>query len=87
MIRENIERSGLENIYARRKDALVFDPADKDAADLVLADVPCSGYGVIGHKTDIKYFKMTPAKEADLVLLQEEGFCTMRLSAYSPEEP
>lgn len=69
LIRENIERSGLENIYARRKDALVFDPADKDAADLVLADVPCSGYGVIGHKTDIKY-KMTPAKEADLVLLQ-----------------
>ncbi len=69
LIRENIERSGLENIYARRKDALFFDPADKDAADLVLADVPCSGYGVIGHKTDIKY-KMTPAKEADLVLLQ-----------------
>ena len=69
LIRENIERSGLENIYARRKDVLVFDPADKDAADLVLADVPCSGYGVIGHKTDIKY-KMTPAKEADLVLLQ-----------------
>lgn len=69
LIRENIERSGLENIYARRKDALVFDPSDKDAADLVLADVPCSGYGVIGHKTDIKY-KMTPAKEADLVLLQ-----------------
>ena len=69
LIRENIERSGLENIYARRMDALVFDPADKDAADLVLADVPCSGYGVIGHKTDIKY-KMTPAKEADLVLLQ-----------------
>lgn len=69
LIRENIERSGLENIYARRKDALVFDLADKDAADLVLADVPCSGYGVIGHKTDIKY-KMTPAKEADLVLLQ-----------------
>ena len=69
LIRENIERSGLENIYVRRKDALVFDPADKDAADLVLADVPCSGYGVIGHKTDIKY-KMTPAKEADLVLLQ-----------------
>ena len=69
LIRENIERSGLENIYARRKDALVFDPADKDAADLVLADVPCSGDGVIGHKTDINY-KMTPAKEADLVLLQ-----------------
>lgn len=43
LIRENIERSGLENIYARRKDALVFDPSDKDAADLVLADVPCSG--------------------------------------------
>ncbi len=69
LIRENIERSGLENIYARRKDALVMDPADQEVADLVLADVPCSGYGVIGHKTDIKY-KMTPQKEADLVMLQ-----------------
>lgn len=71
MIRENIERSGMENIYARRKDALVMDPADQGVADLVLADVPCSGYGVIGHKTDIKY-KMTPQKEADLVMLQRK---------------
>lgn len=71
MIRENIERSGMENIYARRKDALVMDPADQGVADLVLADVPCSGYGVIGHKTDIKY-KMAPQKEADLVMLQRK---------------
>lgn len=38
-------------------------------ADIVLADVPCSGYGVIGKKPEIKY-RSTAQKEEELVILQ-----------------
>ena len=54
-IEENIERCGLKNIDVRLADATVFDPDLKEAFDVVVADVPCSGLGVIGKKQDIKY--------------------------------
>ncbi|MBO4775202.1 MAG: 16S rRNA (cytosine(967)-C(5))-methyltransferase RsmB [Lachnospiraceae bacterium] len=54
-IEENIERCGLKNIEVRLSDATVFDPDLKEAFDVVVADVPCSGLGVIGKKQDIKY--------------------------------
>ena len=38
-------------------------------ADVVLADVPCSGLGVIGKKPDIKY-RMNEEEIAELVVLQ-----------------
>ena len=40
-----------------------------EKADVLIADVPCSGLGVIGKKADIKY-KMTPAKQAEIIKLQ-----------------
>lgn len=55
LIRQNVERMRLENIKAECFDATVFDPAMMGVADIVLADVPCSGLGVIGKKPDIKY--------------------------------
>ncbi len=54
-IRENIRRCRVTNLYAEVWDALIFDPDWEGRADLVLADLPCSGLGVIGHKPDIKY--------------------------------
>lgn len=69
LIRENISRTEAINIQARCQDATAFDPESVFKADIVLADVPCSGYGVIGKKPDIKY-KMTVQKQQELVLLQ-----------------
>ena len=69
MIQENIARTEAINIQARCQDATIFDPDSVLKADIVLADVPCSGYGVIGRKPDIKY-KMTMQKQQELVLLQ-----------------
>ena len=46
------------NIRAHRKDATLLDKESVEKADIVLADVPCSGLGVIGKKTDIKYVRM-----------------------------
>ncbi len=69
MLRENIARSGLGNITAEQADAAKPDPSMKERADVVLADLPCSGYGVIGRKTDIKY-RASRESEEELVRLQ-----------------
>lgn len=69
LIEENIIRSGLENIKAVRRDATEYDEGSKEKANIVIADLPCSGLGVIGKKTDLKY-KMTPQAQEDLAALQ-----------------
>lgn len=69
LIWENIQRSGMKNIEAVRMDATVFDKTSVDKADIVVADLPCSGLGVLGKKTDLKY-KMTERTQQDLVALQ-----------------
>ena len=71
LITENIERSGLMNIHAVQKDATVCDADVKDAADLVIADLPCSGLGVLAKKTDLKY-KATEQGTKELAGLQRE---------------
>ncbi len=55
LIKENIERLNLENIQTKVWDALVPDPERKEWADIVIADLPCSGLGIISKKNDIKY--------------------------------
>lgn len=69
LIEENIQRTGSINVQAKVQDATVFDVDSEYKADIVLADVPCSGYGVIGKKPDIKY-RATPQKQDELVILQ-----------------
>lgn len=71
LIQDNIERSGAGNIDAVRMDATVPDEASIEKADIVIADLPCSGLGVLGKKTDLKY-KMTEEMQRDLVKLQRE---------------
>ena len=71
LIRENIARSGMTNIEAVRWDATVLDEESAGKADVVVADLPCSGLGVLGKKTDLKY-KMTEETQADLVTLQRD---------------
>lgn len=55
LIRENAERLGLENVDVQERDAVCLDGDMIGRADIVIADVPCSGLGVMGHKNDIKY--------------------------------
>lgn len=65
LLEENIRRSGFENIKAEKADATLYDGAKKAAFDLVIADLPCSGFGVIGRKPEIRY----RVKEADILAL------------------
>ena len=69
LIKENIHRTGVINVDAKVQDATVYDPDSEQAADIVIADVPCSGYGVIGKKPEIKY-RATPQKQEEIVMLQ-----------------
>lgn len=55
LLQENITRCGLTNMRAEVFDACRFDPDMENQADIVIADLPCSGLGVIGSKPDIKY--------------------------------
>ena len=69
LIRQNIRRTGLANIRPLVHDALVFDETVKKAADLVIADLPCSGLGVLGKKPDILY-RLKPEDPEELAKLQ-----------------
>lgn len=71
LIRENIARTGLENVRAVCQDAACRDEASVQKADIVIADLPCSGLGVLGKKTDLKYKASKEGMEA-LVSLQRK---------------
>lgn len=70
-VEENVERLGIANIHACVYDARILDPAMIEKADVVLADLPCSGLGVLGKKPDIKY-RTTPESLDSLAELQRE---------------
>ena len=69
LIKENTERCGFRNVSARVWDALRPDPEMFGKADVVIADLPCSGLGIIGRKSDIKY-KLTEEGASELAVLQ-----------------
>ncbi|MCF0228575.1 MAG: 16S rRNA (cytosine(967)-C(5))-methyltransferase RsmB [Parasporobacterium sp.] len=53
LIRENIIRLGVKNVYPEVHDALEKDESLEGRCDIVIADLPCSGLGVTGRKPDI----------------------------------
>jgi 16S rRNA (cytosine967-C5)-methyltransferase len=71
LIRENAERMGLSNVKVEMHDARVHDRNLENKADILYMDLPCSGLGIIGRKTDIKY-NITRQSLSDLSKLQWE---------------
>lgn len=69
LIEENIDRTESDGIEAQVADATELDTELVDKVDIVIADLPCSGLGVIGKKSDIKY-NMDTDKESELIKLQ-----------------
>lgn len=76
LIEENILRHDLHNMKAVQQDATLFDEASVEKADILICDLPCSGLGVIGRKSDIRY-KMTEEKAHDLAALQQKMLDTV----------
>ena len=71
LMQENFDRCMLKHVSAAVWDARKADDALIGKADIVIADVPCSGLGVIGKKRDIKYH-ISPDTIQDLVKLQKQ---------------
>lgn len=69
LINDNMNRLGLNNVTTLVWDATRPDPSILGTADVVIADLPCSGWGVLGKKADIKY-KLTQNQQKELVELQ-----------------
>ena len=55
LIAKGAARLGIANLTARELDATVHMPQWEKAMDVVIADVPCSGLGIIRKKPDIRY--------------------------------
>jgi len=75
LILENVGRMGLTQVGVTVGDAREYDETLKERADVVIADLPCSGLGVMGKKRDIKY-RMSPEGMDSLVGLQKEILTT-----------
>ncbi len=71
IIRENASRLKADNIVIETRDALDLDESLIGKVDVVIADLPCSGLGIIGKKPDIKY-KVTKEQIEELATLQKD---------------
>lgn len=68
LIQSGAQRLGLTNVTALVQDASQNREEWNEKMDVVIADVPCSGYGIIRKKPDIRY--KDPATMKDLPQLQ-----------------
>lgn len=58
LIEKNSERLGLSSIQAKSGDSRkLLELYEKESFDRILVDAPCSGFGVIRRKPEIKYNK------------------------------
>ena len=73
LIQNGAARLGFKNITAQVQDASVFCPQWEERMDAVIVDVPCSGYGIIRKKPDIRY--KDPDSMNELPALQLKILC------------
>ena len=64
------DRLGLDCVLVREQDATENHANWLEKMDVVLADVPCSGYGIIRKKPDIRYKDPDTMKELPDLQLQ-----------------
>ncbi len=65
-IEQGAKRLGIDCLSVQPGDARALNPAFQNAFDLVIADVPCSGLGVIGKRPEIRF-----KSETELAALPE----------------
>ena len=70
LMEKGAARLGFENIHPRQFDATIFDPDLENRVDWAIVDVPCSGYGIIRKKPDIR--EKDPDTMRELPALQLE---------------
>lgn len=75
LIEENASRLGFDNIKISCHDATEY--MANMSGDVVIADVPCSGLGIIGRKNDIKY-RLEEKQLEELCVLQRQILDTVQ---------
>lgn len=70
LIRSGAKRLGITMLRAEVANGREFRPEWENAFDLVIADVPCSGLGIIRKKPDIRYKE--PEALGNLPAIQQE---------------
>ena len=70
IIESNCKRLGITCVDAKVWDSMKVNEEYIGKADKVLADVPCSGLGVIGKKSDIKWHR-TPEDLKEIIKMQD----------------
>ena len=76
LIRKGAARLGLEGITALEQDAARRNEAWVEGMDVVIADVPCSGLGIIRKKPDIRYKDLGPMEalpQLQLAILENQA--------------
>ncbi len=68
LIRDGAKRLGIDIITAEAHDGRSFIPELEGGADRVLCDVPCSGFGVLAKKPELRY--KSPAESERLPQIQ-----------------
>ncbi|MCD8380931.1 MAG: 16S rRNA (cytosine(967)-C(5))-methyltransferase RsmB [Lachnospiraceae bacterium] len=70
-VEENAGRLQIDWLSVQLFNAAEFDETMEEKADVVLADLPCSGLGILGKKQDIRYH-VTPESLLELQSLQRQ---------------
>ena len=70
LVRNGAKRLGIEIIETTAADGRNFIPDLEGTADRVLCDVPCSGFGIISKKPELRY--KDPAESAGLPEIQSK---------------
>ncbi len=70
LIQKGAQRLGITNLTACLQNAAEFHSRWEEKMDAVIADVPCSGYGIIRKKPDIRYKDPDTMKELPQLQLQ-----------------
>lgn len=76
-IKENAQRLGFNSISCEVKDSSQYDDKFFEKADFVLVDAPCSGFGIVRKKPDIKYLR----KEEDIKALSKISLSILDVGA------
>ena len=72
LMEKNFKRLGVTNVKTQLIDAReVSNVVKEESFDYVIADVPCSGLGVMSHKSDLKY-NITYDAIQEIIKLQKE---------------
>ena len=62
LIKSSAKRLSIDNIYTDVNDATVYNE-NIPKADKILCDVPCSGFGIIRRKPEIRYKDLDSVKD------------------------